>query len=245
MLGSLAGFDPKDPASAEAPPQDYCTQIGAGIRGVRIGVVRHFFETDTAVTQGVQQGIENAIQVFAGLGAAVSDVTLPSLQEWNACGWVILLVEGYAVHEPWFKTRFTDYGEMMRDNVAVGAFLTGADYLQAVRRRRELCSAMEATMIDVDILLSAGANSEAPLMTEVGKWDTYRTPLPTMPFNVTGYPAISVCSGYGSGNLPVAIQLAARPFEEALLLRVGHAYERATAWRERRPAIASTSSHAA
>jgi aspartyl-tRNA(Asn)/glutamyl-tRNA(Gln) amidotransferase subunit A len=243
MLGSLVGFDPKDPASADHPLEDYCAEIDTSIQGVRIGVVRHFFETDAPVTPGVQQGIEDAVRIFTDLGASVRDVNLPSLQEWNACGFLILLAEGYAVHEAWFKSRFMDYGEMMRDNVALGAFLTGADYIQATRRRRELCDTMAAVMADVDILLTAGANSEAPRMAEVGKWDVFRTPLPTMPFNVTGYPAISVCSGYGNEKLPVAIQLAARPFEEALLVRVAHAYERVTTWRQYRPPIASPSSN--
>jgi aspartyl-tRNA(Asn)/glutamyl-tRNA(Gln) amidotransferase subunit A len=238
MLQSLAGFDGLDPASANQSPQDYCTEIGASIRGVRVGVIRHFFETDVTVTTGVQQGVETAIAVLGERGASIQDVTLPSLQDWHACGFLIMLAESYAVHEAWFKTRFAEYGEMMRDNVALGAFVTGADYVQAVRRRRELCAALAAVMEDVDILISVGAHEEAPLMEEVGKWDVYRTPLPTMPFNVTGYPALSLCSGYGRAGLPVSIHLAARPVEEALLLRVGHAYERATAWRALRPRLA-------
>jgi aspartyl-tRNA(Asn)/glutamyl-tRNA(Gln) amidotransferase subunit A len=240
MLQSLAGFDPRDPASADRAPADYCTDIAGGIRGVRIGIVRHFFEADAPVTPGVLRGLEDAAKVFTDLGASVRDVTLPALQEWSACCFVLLITEGYAVHQPWFKTRFAEYGERMRDNIAMGAFVTGSDYVQATRRRRELCAAMGSVMADVDILLCAGANAEAPLMTEVGKWDAYRTPLPTTPFNVTGYPALSVCSGYGDLGLPVAIQLAARPFEEPLLLRVGHAFERATSWRDRRPALALT-----
>lgn len=238
MLQSLAGFDPRDPASADHRVPDYCKDIAGSAQGVRIGVVRHFFETDTSATPGVRKAVDDAIRVFSDLGASVRDVVLPSLQEWNACGLVILLAEGYAVHEAWFRTRFTDYGERMRDNVAMGAFLTATDYIQAVRRRRELCAAMADLMADVDILLSATANSEAPLMLEVDKWDVFRTPLPTIPFNVTGYPALTVCAGYGSLELPVALHLAARPFEEPLLLRVGHSYERATGWRRRRPPMA-------
>jgi aspartyl-tRNA(Asn)/glutamyl-tRNA(Gln) amidotransferase subunit A len=245
MLEALAGFDPKDPASANVPVQNYAAEIGDSISGVRIGVVRHFFETDVSVTPGVQQGAEDAIRIFIDRGAMVRDITLPSLQEWNACGFVIMLTEAYALHEARFKTRYQDYGERMRDNIAVGAFLSGADYVQAVRRRRELCATMAAAMTDVDILLSVGANAEAPLMTEVGKWDVYREPLPTMPFNVTGYPTLTICSGYGSHGMPVGIQLTARPFEEPLLLRVGHAYERETTWRQRRPVIAQTSNAAA
>lgn len=238
MLQSLAGFDPRDPASANRQVQDYCTDIAGNIQGVRIGVVRHFFETDVTATPEVRRAVGDAIRVFRNLGASVRDVALPSLQEWNACGLVILLAEGYAVHEEWFRTRFADYGERMRDNVAMGAFLTATDYIQAVRRRRELCITMDDLMADVDILLSAGANSEAPLMNEVDKWDTFRTPLPTIPFNVTGYPALALCAGYGSLGLPVALHLAARPFEEPLLLRVGHRYECATEWRTQRPALA-------
>ena len=133
MLQSLAGFDPRDPASANRPVQDYCSDIAGSIQGVRIGVVRHF-ETDATATPEVRQAVGDAIRVFRNLGASVRDVALPSLQEWNACGLVILLAEGYAVHEEWFRTRFADYGERMRDNVAMGAFLTAADYIQAVRQ---------------------------------------------------------------------------------------------------------------
>jgi len=238
MLQSLAGFDPRDPASVNCHIPDYRKDIAESVQGIRIGVVRHFFETDASATPDVRRAVDDAIRVFGDLGASVRDVVLASLQEWNACGMVILLAEGYAVHEEWLRTRFADYGERMRDNVAMGAFLTAADYVQAVRRRRELCIAMADAMADIDILLSAGANSEAPLMHEVDKWDVFRTPLPTIPFNVTGYPALALCAGYGSLELPVALHLAARPFEEPLLLRVGHNYERATGWRVRRPSIA-------
>ena len=91
MLQSLAGFDPLDPASANQPPQDYCTEIGASIRGIRVGVIRHFFETDVTVTPGVQQGVETAIAALSELGASIQDVTLPSLQDWHACGFLVML----------------------------------------------------------------------------------------------------------------------------------------------------------
>jgi aspartyl-tRNA(Asn)/glutamyl-tRNA(Gln) amidotransferase subunit A len=239
MLQSLAGFDHRDPASADRPVADYCTGINGSIRGVRIGVVRHFFEADVSATPEVCRAIDDAAKVFADLGAAVRDVVLPSLQEWHACGIIILLAEGYSVHEEWFRSRITEYGAMMRDSVAMGAFLTAADYLQAARRRRELCDQMAAVMSEVDILLSVGAFAEAPLMSEVDKWDVFRTPLPTIPFNVTGYPALSICAGYGAKGLPLALHLAARPFEEPLLLRVGHRYESETRRRRRRPDLPS------
>jgi aspartyl-tRNA(Asn)/glutamyl-tRNA(Gln) amidotransferase subunit A len=150
---------------------------------------------------------------------------------------VILLVEAFAIHEPWLTTRFHEYGESFRDRVVLASFVRGADYVQAIRRRQELCQEMAAAMADVDVVITAAQPGEAALITEVPKWSVLERPNYTVPFNVTGYPAISVCSGYGAGGLPVAIQIAAKPFCEPVLFRVAQAYETATAWRERRPEL--------
>ena len=91
----------------------------------------------------------------------------------------------------------------------------------------------------LDLLLTAPAPAEAPASTSVPKWATLEKPTFTIPFNVTGYPAMSVCTGYGAGGLPLSMQLVAKPFDDALFLRAAHAYERATGWRERRPAMAA------
>ena len=117
------------------------------------------------------------------------------------------------------------------------ALITGADITQAQRRRRLLCQEMTAAMADLDIIISASAPGEAPRIDEVPKWSSMEKPSFTMPFNVTGFPAISICTGFGAGGMPVAIQLAAKPFAEPTLFRAAHAYERATEWRKRRPAI--------
>jgi aspartyl-tRNA(Asn)/glutamyl-tRNA(Gln) amidotransferase subunit A len=110
--------------------------------------------------------------------------------------------------------------------------------VEATRRRRELQQAVAASMADVDILLTAGAPTEAPKIEGMPKWSSLEKPGFTIPFNLTGQPAMTICSGHGAGGLPVGIQLAARPFEDALLLRVCQAYEKATPWRGMRPAMA-------
>ena len=92
-------------------------------------------------------------------------------------------------------------------------------------------------MADLDILVSASAATEAPRITEVPKWATLEKPSFTMPFNVTGSPAISICTGFGAGGLPLSMQLVAKPFAEPLLFQAAHAYETATDWRARRPAL--------
>jgi len=110
--------------------------------------------------------------------------------------------------------------------------------VQAVRMRRELRAELKAAMADLDVVLTAAAPAEAPKIDAIPKWDVLQKPSFTMPFNVAGYPAMSICSGYGAGGLPVAVQLVGKPFQEATVLRVADAFEKATAFRASRPALA-------
>jgi aspartyl-tRNA(Asn)/glutamyl-tRNA(Gln) amidotransferase subunit A len=239
LLQAMAGHDPNDPASASRPTPDFTAGIGKGAKGLRIGVVRHFFETDNKVNDATLKGINNALETFRTMGAEVRDVKLSPMADYHACGFVILTAEAYALHEPWLKSRFNDYGESFRDRIALGGFLRAADYVAAIRKRRILCLELKAAMADLDILVSASAATEAPRITEVPKWATLEKPSFTMPFNVTGSPAISICTGYGAGGLPISMQLIAKPFAEPLLFQAAHAYETATDWRSQRPALAA------
>ena len=239
LLQAMAGHDPADPASVNRPVPDFTESLGQGVAGLRVGVIRHFHETDLPASPATMAGIEAAVALFRNQGASVRDITLSPLMEYHACGFLILLVEAYAVHEPWLTTRFHEYGELFRDRVALAGFVRGVDYVQAIRRRQELCLEMAAAMADVDVVITAAQPGEAALIAEVPKWLMLDKPNFTIPFNVTGYPAMSVCTGYGVGGLPVAMQIAAKPFCEPTLFRVAHAYESATSWRERRPAMAA------
>ena len=240
LLQAMAGPDPADPASAHRPVPDFSAASGREIAGLRIGVVRSWHEVEHPVSPATLAGIEGAADLFRSLGAEVRDVALPSLEDFYACGFLILVTEAYAAHEPWLQTRFNDYGELLRDRMALGALVSGADYVQAVRRRRELCAAVQAAMAGVDLLLTASATGEAPLIDQVPKWAMFGPPSLTMPFNVTGQPALSVCSGFGEGGLPVSIQLAGRPFEDATVLAAGMAFEAGTGFRTRRPSLSSS-----
>ena len=244
LLQAMAGHDPADPASANHPIPDFCAGLNDGVKGLKIGLVRHFHETDTTITPATQQGIDNAIQVFRSLGAEIVDVTLPPLADFQACGLIILAAEAYAVHEPWLQSRFNDYGELLRMRLAIGVMVDSTDYVQALRRRRELCAMTAAAIQGVDILLTAAQPSEALPIDRIPRWALWDSPSLSIPFNVTGYPAMSVCSGFGAGGLPVAIQLVAKPFEDALLLRTAHAFEAATPWRDKRPVLIKESAAA-
>jgi aspartyl-tRNA(Asn)/glutamyl-tRNA(Gln) amidotransferase subunit A len=238
LLQAMAGYDAADPASANRPVPDFRAELGKGAKGLRVGVVRHFHETDNRASDATLKGIEDALEFFRKSGASVRDVTLTPLAHWHGCNFLILVVEAYAIHEHWMQTQFSDYGELLRDRMALGAFVTGADYMQALRRRRELCAELEAAMGDLDILITASQPGEAPRIDAIPKWVNFEKPGFTSTFNLTGYPAMSICTGFGAGGLPVSMQLVAKPFQEPTLFRAAHAYEQATPWRSKRPELA-------
>ena len=129
------------------------------------------------------------------------------------------------------------FGQRYRDRLVFATFVTGTDYVQASRMRRELTAEMLGLLSQVDVVLTAGSPDEAPLIENVSRWENVEKPNFTMAFNLTGLPAVCVPSGFGPNGMPVSIQLAAKPFAEGTLLRAAHAYEKATPWRTRRPQL--------
>ncbi|MDP3417908.1 amidase [Falsiroseomonas sp.] len=234
LLQPMAGHDPADPSSADRPAPDLLGGLEGGVKGLRIGVIRHFHERDITASPAVRAGVDHLADVLRAEGAVVSEVTLPPLTDFHFAGWLILMSEAHAVHEPWLRARFNEYGEILRERLALAALVSAADYLQAQRRRRQLCQQVAAAMEDVDLLVTAAQVSEAPPIDQVPKFAGLESPGLTMPFNLTGQPALAVCTGFGVGGLPVGAQIIGRPFADALVLRAGHAFERATNWRAKR-----------
>lgn len=237
LLQAMAGHDPEDPSSAKRPVPDLVSGLGAGVKGLRVGIVRHFHERDVVASPAMRAGIDHLAEVLRAEGAELREVTLPPLQDFHAVGWLILMVEAHAVHAPWLRTRFRDYGEILRERLALAALPSAADYVQAQRRRRALCAAVSAAMADCDLLLTAAQPAEAPPIERVPKFASLEMPSLTIPFNLTGQPALALCTGFGADGMPVGAQIIGRPFEDATVLRAGHAFERATSWRQRRPAL--------
>jgi aspartyl-tRNA(Asn)/glutamyl-tRNA(Gln) amidotransferase subunit A len=237
LLQGFAGHDPADPASANRPVADFTAELGKGAKGLRIGVIRHFFETDHRASDATRSGIDAAMDFFRKEGAEVHDITLSPAADYHAVGYLIMITEAFALHAPCLRERFMDYGELFRDRVALAATVSGPTMVQTARRRRVLCQEMAAAMEDLDIIVSAAAQGEAPRIADVTKWVNMEKPSFTMPFNVTGFPAISVCTGFGEGGLPISMQLAGKPFTEPTVFRAAHAYESAMPWRGRRPAL--------
>ncbi len=236
-LQALAGYDPADPASADRPVPDFSALLGTGLKGVRIGIIRHFHETDSPVSSAVQAGIDNAVAAFQAMGAVISDVTLSPMQDWHACGSLISMTERATAYEEWARTRLSEFSERVQRRLMLGAMVSGVDYLQAVRRRRELRAELRVAMADLDVVLTAAAFGEAPKMDAIPRWDVFDRPSITIPFNGAGYPAMSVCSGFGPNGLPVSLQIVGKPFQEATVFQVADAFEKETGFRARRPAM--------
>jgi aspartyl-tRNA(Asn)/glutamyl-tRNA(Gln) amidotransferase subunit A len=209
---------------------------GPVIRGMRIKVIRHFYTDDAPISSENQTAIEEALDVFRGLGCTVMEGRLPPLQEWMACGLVILLTEAYAQHGTRIKARPDLYGEAFRNVVGLGSALSAADKRAAERKSTELCAAMRASMNDCDLLVSAVQVGTAPKLKDASPWTSLIRPSQAMPFSVTGQPAISICCGYGENDLPLGFQLAASRSHDRQLLLAGLAYQEVTRLRERRPA---------
>jgi len=237
VLQAVAGFDPLDPASADEPVDDYTANLNRGVKGLRIGVVRHFFAKDLAVDPESVAAIDAAIAELRGLGALVEDVTLSPLADYHACGLTIMLCESFAIHADTLRTRPMDLGEIARDRVLLGGLIEASDYVDATRLRRSLCEETASALGKFDVLLTATVPGPAPRIENLPKYNLIQYPLMTMPWDVTGSPAHAVCCGFSRDGLPLSFTVVGRPFDEATVLRVGHAYEQATPWRQRRPSI--------
>lgn len=238
MLGAVAGFDAGDPSSADVPVPDFAAALSGDIRGLRIGVVRHFYEDDLPASPAVRANMEVALATLAGLGAELEDVRMRPLDEYAACKMMIQMPELYAVFEEDLKARPESFGEVFRYRVTPGALVRGVDYVQAQRKRRLLADEYRDLMGRYDALVTSGIYGPAPTTQRFERKGKFTKPSITVAFSVTGGPAVSICNGFTDSGLPFAMQVAGKAFDEATVLKVADAYERATPWRARRPGVA-------
>jgi aspartyl-tRNA(Asn)/glutamyl-tRNA(Gln) amidotransferase subunit A len=228
----MAGHDPYDPASADVPVPDFRAELEQGVAGLRIGVPRGFFAKAKMVTPEVLAGIDRTIGWLREAGAAVEDVRLPQYAVFAIAGRVIMMAEAFAIHQADMRERMLDYGERTARRFVQGAALTAVDLVDALRARRELTVAVNAVLQRCDALLTANALMTAPRFDAMPDTLSSTAPMQTIPFNVTGHPAMSVPVGLAPNRLPLSVQVVGRPFDEAMVLRVGRAVEKLSGWEE-------------
>ena len=235
MLQILAGHDPEDPASATVDIPDYRAALSGDVRGLKIGVVRHFWEDDLPANDEVRAAMEAAIDVLQSLGATCEDTRMDSMQSYNDTKIVIAESEFFSVHRKSLTENAGEYGGDFLARILPACLLSGADYVEAQRRRRIHIARMAPLYEKFDVLLTAGTYGPAPTFDSHSSASFWYRPSIATPFNVTGGPALSMCNGFSASGLPLSMQFVGRPFDEITVLRVADAFEKATPFRDRRP----------
>lgn len=235
LLDAIAGHDPADPGSTAGPARSYGRALGRGVRDLRIGFVRHFHETDMPADPQVGAALEDAARALEKQGAIIRSAALPNLNSFSAVSRTILQAEAWSVHAPWLRTRPQDYAQSTRRRLLAGAFVTAADYIQAQRMRAQMIAAVEDQLREFDVLLTASAMDPACRIDDAEAMARTYPRQARTPFNVTGHPAVAMIAGLSDKGLPLSVQFVGRYFEEATLLRVAAAHERAGNWHLRHP----------
>ena len=249
ILQVIAGKDPKDPNSADEPVPDYEDGLDAGIEGLRVGIVKDYF--DRYMTKAVREAFEAAQSQLETLGAKLVEVEVPHLDTTRFVWPCITRPENVVENLPYLTAKPRDYSpRLLRQNIA--SMLIPADaYVAAQRIRRLLCREFDATFEHVDIIAAPTAavpaptieESERAVMTVDGEDIRLESPgvnfrsLFTTPFNLTGLPALSVNCGFSAGGLPIGMQIVGPRFREERVLRAAHAYEQAAGWYRRTPPV--------
>jgi len=237
LLDAIAGHDPSDPASVPGPTVAYAAAIAPPLKGLRVGVLRHFYERDAPAAPEMLHAMVNAAKLLRGLGCKVDDATLPPVQEYNAVGRVIICAEAFAMHEANLRNRLADFSRAFRIRVLAGALVRAADYIAAQRRRTELIAATARAFEKFDVIITAPTAGAAPLLSEQRPDDGFARPLLTTVANVAAVPSMVVCSAFTPAGLPLGLEIMGPAWADATVLRVGHHFERAAGLRDTRPTL--------
>lgn len=232
---AIAGYDPRDNATVDIAVPDYRAGIDAGVRGLRIGIVRDLRQA-MEVNPAITAGIEDVATVLEGEGAIVTEITLPSPpMRYRETTALISGSERASAHERDFIEHADLMGRELRESMMAGFAARAMDYVAAQRRRQELARSMNALIKQFDAILLPCLNHVAPPFSDLTSVKASMGSSATTAFNISGHPALSIRTGFTEVGLPTSAQLAGGYFDEATLLRVAQAYESARDWHIRRP----------
>ncbi len=236
LLQTMAGYDRLDPASVRRRGDDYLECLMEGVRGWRVALAtgEYFTPTDGEVWQGV----ESAGHIFEELGASVEPVEFPGMLQAAQANLLMVTSDAAAFHHERLQRRPEGFGEDVLRRLQAGAAYTSTEYIQARRAQTLLRRQFEQFFERFDILLLPATPVAAPPIEGPDAVEQARLLTRyTAPFNLTGLPALSLPCGFTQQGLPIGLQLVARPWAEAALLRAAYAYEQATVWHLRKPRL--------
>ncbi|MEX2229426.1 MAG: amidase [Dehalococcoidia bacterium] len=240
MLQVMAGYDESDPTCADVPVPDYLAALTGSLEGVRVGVERAHHLTAPGVVPEAVSAFEAAVGVLGAAGARTRAVSLPYYEQTRAAGTVTMRGEASSYHLADLGTRWSEYGVHTSKAVSQGAFVSAADYVQAQRFRAFARRAVGELMAGLDVVVMPAAGRGAPAIAGLDHTSFSSWPMFTQYWNPLGLPVIAIPMGFTADGLPLSLQIAGKPFAEATVLRVADAYQQATDWHLRVPAIAST-----
>ena len=247
-LGAIAGYDPQDPYTRQTPVPDYRQNLNGDLRGVKVGLVQELMDsTEPELDPKTRQAIVAAAGVLGELGAEVKEVSLPLGGQCGVVMRIISHVERVSLHPEWLRQRPQDYNHNTRVAFMAGNLIPGLVYYKAQKLRELVRREVLDVLREVDVLIQPTASAPAEpidLKARVRSKEQAKQALAGGSYrgiySLAGAPALSIPCGFtssGDGALPLAMQIGGRPFGEATLLRVAHAYEQATPWHERRPPL--------
>ncbi len=240
VLRAIAGHDPHDPSTSPSPVPDYVSRLDDSVDGLRVGVPRTYFWDP--IDSEVKRIVEDAIGVLSGLELEVKDTELPFVETFPAMQATVLPAEAAAYHLPWMQHRPHDYAPAIFERLLQGVAVRAVDLVNAQRVRQRTQDAVREFMRSFDVLVTPTVPYTAARLgqsrVDLGGVEIEASAARTrnlFPFNALGMPAMNVPCGFDSRGLPVGVQIVGRAFDEATVLRVGHAFQRATDWHLRCP----------
>jgi aspartyl-tRNA(Asn)/glutamyl-tRNA(Gln) amidotransferase subunit A len=243
LLGLMAGADPDDPTAVAGPLPDYMAATQGPMKGIKIGVPTAFYIDD--LDPEVARVLDETITTLGRDGAEIVHVELPDQRQLSAASQLVLAVEAAAFHKRWMIERPQDYGPQVLMRLQNGLAVPGVSYLEAMRWRGPALSAHLAAIASVDAVIAPVSPVAAPTIAEsdVGNSPDAEAVIQrltrfTRPVNYLGLPSLAIPSGFTRNGLPVGMQLIGRSFDEATLLRIGAAFQRATDFHARVPKLA-------
>jgi aspartyl-tRNA(Asn)/glutamyl-tRNA(Gln) amidotransferase subunit A len=242
FLAAIAGADPKDATSSPRSVPDYRKEMMGDVRGLRLGIPKHYFFEH--VDPEIAQAVRAAISQLETMGMKASEVDIAGLENGAAMEAHITLVEATSYHEQYLANKAEDYSAAVRTDLEAGRLLLGTDYVKSQRARTWLLQNFRQAFEKVDVIVSPTLPAFPPAIGEewVQSGDLREFVIDgflrfNIPFDLTGFPAISIPCGFSRTGLPIGLQIAGPAFEETTILKVAHTYEQSTDWHRKPPPL--------